>query len=85
MQQPEPWVNLVFGIQKAYEGRFTTVGGGLPIVIENRVVGGIGCSGGTPEQDMACANAALDLLGANATITSTSDNTQQSNNSVDVN
>ena len=52
--------SLVFGIHTAAEGRFSVVGGGLPVVIEGeRVVGGIGCSGGTPEQDMDCAKAAL--------------------------
>jgi uncharacterized protein GlcG (DUF336 family) len=51
---------LAFGIQSACGGRFSTVGGGLPVAVANAVVGGIGCSSGTPEQDMACAQAGVD-------------------------
>ncbi|NRF91946.1 heme-binding protein [Paenibacillus frigoriresistens] len=35
-------------------------GGGLPIYIDSQLVGGIGVSGGTCEQDDICAQAALD-------------------------
>lgn len=51
--------SLVFGIQNALDGRFSTVGGGYPVVVDGTVVGGIGCSSGTAEQDMACAQAGL--------------------------
>ena len=51
--------NLVFGIHTALQGRFSIVGGGLPVSIDDEVVGGIGVSGGTPEQDMQCAEAGL--------------------------
>jgi uncharacterized protein GlcG (DUF336 family) len=51
--------NLTFGIQSAHGGRFTTVGGGVPVEIGGAVVGGIGCSSGTPEQDRACAEAGV--------------------------
>ena len=37
--------------------------GGLPVRYENGVVGAVGVSGGTPEQDEAIAQAALDALG----------------------
>ena len=36
-----------YGIHMTNDGRFTIVGGGLPIRIGNGVLGGIGCSGGT--------------------------------------
>lgn len=51
--------NLVFGIHTAYQGRFCIVGGGLPVLDGDDVVGGIGVSGGAPEQDMDCAAAGL--------------------------
>ncbi len=51
--------NLAFGIQSAHGGRFSTVGGGVPVEVAGVVVGGIGCSSGTPEQDRACAEAGL--------------------------
>jgi uncharacterized protein GlcG (DUF336 family) len=43
--------------------RATVVGGGLPIVIDGEVVGGIGVGGGTVEQDIACAQAGLEVIG----------------------
>ncbi|MBM3951495.1 MAG: heme-binding protein [Rhodospirillales bacterium] len=69
--------NLAFGIQSAHGGRFTTVGGGVPVEVRagespragsnttplsgrgGAVVGGIGCSSGTPEQDRECAEAGV--------------------------
>lgn len=36
--------------------------GGLPVRYENGVVGAVGVSGGTPDQDEAIAQAALDAL-----------------------
>ncbi len=41
-----------------------TLGGGLPIFIDNTHVGSIGISGATPELDELCAKAAIDLLQA---------------------
>ena len=43
--------------------RIVTFGGGLPIHSGDAVVGAIGVSGGTVEQDIACAQAGLDALG----------------------
>ena len=42
--------------------RIVTFGGGLPIRIGDRVVGAIGVSGGSVEQDIECAQAGLDVL-----------------------
>jgi len=36
------------------------VGGGLPVIVDGEVVGGIGISSGTPAQDQACAQAGID-------------------------
>lgn len=52
--------NLVFGIHTAMGGRLSVVGGGLPVVVGGVTVGGIGISSGTPQQDMACAQAGID-------------------------
>jgi len=52
--------NLVFGIHTALGGRLCVVGGGLPVSVNGEVVGGIGLSSGTPQQDMACAQAGID-------------------------
>ena len=51
---------LAFGIHTEVGGRLSSVGGGLPVVRDGAVVGGIGISSGTPEQDMACAQAGID-------------------------
>jgi len=51
--------SLVFGIHTSSGGRFSIVGGGYPVVVRGTVVGAVGLSGGAPEQDMECAEAAL--------------------------
>lgn len=52
--------NLVFGIHTSMGGRLCVVGGGLPVIVDGEVVGGIGLSSGTPQQDMDCAQAGID-------------------------
>lgn len=47
------------GMQSADRGRFVCFSGGLPLWSGRRVIGGVGVSGGTAEQDLACAHAAL--------------------------
>lgn len=42
--------------------RFITFGGGLPVKHENDVIGGIGVSGASEEQDEQCAQAGLRAL-----------------------
>jgi len=42
--------------------RLTLIGGGVPITVGNTVVGAIGVSGGTVDQDIECAHAALRAL-----------------------
>ena len=54
--------SLVFGIHTAMNGKLSVVGGGLPVVVDGEVVGGIGLSSGTPNQDMDCAQAGIDYF-----------------------
>ena len=49
-----------FGINSAIGGRLMVVGGGLPVIIDGEVVGGIGLSSGTPSQDTRCAQAGIE-------------------------
>lgn len=50
---------LAFGIHTSAGGRFSTVGGGIPVEMNGVCVGAIGLSGGAPEQDITCAHAGL--------------------------
>ncbi len=52
------------GMNSADGGRYIAFGGGLPLWDADRVVGGVGVSGGTCEQDVAAATAALDVFSA---------------------
>ena len=38
------------------------VAGGLPIFVDNQIVGGVGCSSGTPDQDEVVAQAGIDAF-----------------------
>lgn len=43
---------ILYGVQNSNEGRFCTIMGGEPIILEGGVcIGGIGVSGGLPSQD----------------------------------
>ena len=53
--------SLVHGL--SHFSNATMVGGGLPIIINGEVVGGIGVGGGSVEEDVACSQAGLDALG----------------------
>jgi uncharacterized protein GlcG (DUF336 family) len=58
----------LFGLQANGSGRYVLFAGGLPCWHADRVVGGIGVSGGSAEEDLACARAGhavfADLTGA---------------------
>jgi uncharacterized protein GlcG (DUF336 family) len=54
-----------FGMHTSNQGRFMIVGGGLPISFQGAIVGGVGCSSGSAEQDREVAQAGIDkLMGA---------------------
>lgn len=48
-----------FGIHNTNGGRFSIIGGGLPVIVDGQVVGGIGISSGTAIQDLEVAEAAV--------------------------
>ena len=52
----------LFGIHNADGGRIVIFGGGFPLEFGGGIIGGIGVSGGSVEQDMQCAQSALDYL-----------------------
>jgi uncharacterized protein GlcG (DUF336 family) len=52
---------LLHGIVKTE--RLVIFGGGVPLVVEGRVVGGIGVSGGSADQDRAIAEAGAAVVG----------------------
>ena len=54
--------NEAFGIHAMHPGRFAIFVGGFPIEADGQVVGGIGVSGGTGEQDVAVATAGIEAL-----------------------
>jgi uncharacterized protein GlcG (DUF336 family) len=47
-----------FGIMNAYGNKVYLVGGGVPLVVDGQLVGGVGVAG-TPGQDEAAANAGI--------------------------
>ncbi len=48
-----------FGIHVTNNGHFSIIGGGLPVVVNSEIVGGVGISAGTAEQDLSVAEATL--------------------------
>lgn len=51
-----------FGIHTTNQGRFTIIGGGLPVIVDGEIVGGVGCSTGTAGEDQVVAQGAIDYL-----------------------
>jgi glc operon protein GlcG len=51
-------------LAEATKGRMTNLRGGLPIIIKDHVVGGIGVGSGTSEQDVEIAQAAITAFAA---------------------
>jgi len=56
----EPGKEL-YGIESTNKGKLVLFGGGYPVKIKNKIVGGIGVSGGTVEEDMIIAEEALKI------------------------
>ena len=43
-------------------GHFSIIGGGLPVTVEEQIVGGIGISSGTAKEDQVVAEAAIEYF-----------------------
>ena len=52
----------LWGLQANGGGRYVVFAGGVPCWHDGVVVGGVGVSGGTTEEDAACARAALSVF-----------------------
>ena len=53
----------LFGIQESNAGKVVVFGGGLPVKYRGNIIGAVGTSAGTVEQDIAVAEAAIAALG----------------------
>ena len=51
-----------FGIHVSNQGKFMIVAGGLPLFVKEQIVGGVGCSSGSPDQDEVVAQAGIDAF-----------------------
>ena len=54
----------LFGIHNADGGRIVIFGGGFPLKQQDEIIGGIGVSGGSVEDDILCAMAGVERLEA---------------------
>lgn len=52
----------LFGLHAAGRGRYVLIGGGLPVTIDGVVVGAVGVSGGSADQDVTCASTMMTAL-----------------------
>jgi uncharacterized protein GlcG (DUF336 family) len=52
----------LYGIGNTDDGRIVTFGGGIPLEAGGSVVGGVGVSGGSAEEDVTVASAAVDAF-----------------------
>lgn len=51
-----------YGIDKADNGRMIIFGGGVPLLVDGKIVGGLGVSGGTSEQDSDLAEYGIKIF-----------------------
>lgn len=54
----------LFGLHTTDGGRIVIFGGGIPLRRNDEIIGGIGVSGGSVEQDVECAEAGVERLKA---------------------
>ena len=60
---PDPLLNLSLqNAAAASGGKITTLFGGVPVVVDGQVIGGVGVGGGTGEQDAEVARAGIEAL-----------------------
>ena len=53
----------LFGLHANANGRFVIFGGGIPLKADGAIVGAVGVSGGSTDDDVACAGAAVASFG----------------------
>src|SRR5262245_37063413 len=58
--RPQLWTSLAAIVDQP----LLPAGGGLPLILKGELLGGVGVSGGTEAQDVECARAGLDAIGA---------------------
>jgi uncharacterized protein GlcG (DUF336 family) len=58
--RPQLWANITAIVDQP----LLPAGGGLPLIVNGELLGGVGVSGGTEGQDVECARAGLDAVGA---------------------
>ncbi|MNI80257.1 hypothetical protein D3C73_1367740 [compost metagenome] len=54
----QPGASL-YGLQLTNQQRIIIFGGGLPVILNGKIIGAVGVSGGTVEQDQLLAETAL--------------------------
>ena len=52
----------VYGLQATVGGRMVIIAGGLPVSVDGEFVSAIGVSTGSPDQDMAVAEAGIEAF-----------------------
>ena len=52
----------LYGIEET-NGGLVVFGGGVPLIVNNILIGAVGCSGGTTEQDQTTAYAGVAAVG----------------------
>jgi uncharacterized protein GlcG (DUF336 family) len=55
----------LYGINTTNNCKIVIFGGGYPIYMNNNIIGGIGVSGGSTEQDMTIAKTAIEMYSTN--------------------
>ncbi|MGO6696313.1 heme-binding protein [Rhizobium johnstonii] len=56
----------LFGIHESNSGNVVIFGGGIPVKRNGRIIGAVGASSGSVEQDIAVSEAAIAAIGAQA-------------------
>lgn len=52
----------LYGLENSVDNRLCSIGGGIPIIMNGDLIGAIGVSGGTVEEDILIANSSLLVL-----------------------
>ena len=53
---------MLYGIQNILNGKIVLFGGGIPLYLNGKVIGAVGVSGGTVEEDVQVAQPVIDAL-----------------------